>query len=188
MSEEECERALELLRQAGMTGPQPDDEPDEPTTVEGGVRSGGPKHKQVRVRAGGQDHYVDEGIAPLLRECWRSGIQTVMSCQSRAGGRAWVEFESAADATMFLNAVGFPSDPDSSDPDPSLMRRAVAHDPSAPRSWVHRLTPLKFIADEASLQKCWVSLRFPPSDIPLITKRLTAHRKAAKTSKKGGAR
>jgi hypothetical protein len=33
MSEEECERALELLRQAGMTGPL-DEEPDEPTTVE----------------------------------------------------------------------------------------------------------------------------------------------------------
>ncbi len=34
MSEEECERAFELLRQAGMTGPQDDDEPDEPTTVD----------------------------------------------------------------------------------------------------------------------------------------------------------
>ncbi len=31
MSEEECERALELLRQHGFCGPGPDgDEPDEP--------------------------------------------------------------------------------------------------------------------------------------------------------------
>jgi hypothetical protein len=35
MSEEECERALELLHQAGMIR-QDDDEPDKPITVIGG--------------------------------------------------------------------------------------------------------------------------------------------------------
>ena len=40
-----------------------------------------PEHKQVRIKGYGQEADVDEAIAPLVMEMWRSRIQTFMSCQ-----------------------------------------------------------------------------------------------------------
>jgi hypothetical protein len=48
---------------------------------------------------------VDEGIAPLLKAIWGSGIITCNSCQENKPGIVWIEFLAAGDAEAFLIRV-----------------------------------------------------------------------------------
>lgn len=54
------------------------------------------KHPQVRVKAPEWEPFgrirVDRELAPLLRELWRRGYLTVMSCQDYGDGTAWILF------------------------------------------------------------------------------------------------
>src|SRR5262245_35438023 len=62
-------------------------------------------HKQVRIRWKHQQAEVDEGLAPLILEIWKHGIDTIMSCQENQPGIAWIDFASAKDAERFLTLV-----------------------------------------------------------------------------------
>jgi hypothetical protein len=56
------------------------------------ARREGPRHRQVRVEWRGRVDLVDEGIAPLIRELWRAGVDTWMSCERQD----WTEFHLAS--------------------------------------------------------------------------------------------
>ena len=60
------------------------------------------KHKAVRVRVGKNNERIDRNIVPLIREIWRAGIDTVMSCESAWYDWVWVQFAELADVIRFL--------------------------------------------------------------------------------------
>jgi hypothetical protein len=141
----------------------------------------GTEHKQVRIRCYGQDAYVDEGIAPLIKEMWRAGIETCMSCQEGAYGFVWLHFLFPDDAIRFLNIVA------EYDPDPdSLYHRMLANDVDNPHSWKYKTLPEDVSRsfcdvgmDEVEVvhegQPCVIltsSIWFPPSDLPAVMERL----------------
>jgi len=63
------------------------------------------KHRAVVVCVGNMKEEIDEQLAPLIRESWKAGIQTIMSCQETDPGLAWIDFESVNDLVKFLNIV-----------------------------------------------------------------------------------
>src|SRR5256885_17250267 len=49
---------------------------------------------------------IDAEIAPLIEALWARGLETLNSCQDNGDEHwVWVEFATAADASLFLNAV-----------------------------------------------------------------------------------
>jgi hypothetical protein len=148
-----------------------------------------PNHKQVRVKANGQAAYVDEGIAPLIKEIWRAGIQTIMSCQKGAYGFVWLNFVDTEDAGEFLNIVAeYSRDSD------SLYKRMFGRDAENPKSWIYKFHAedynlVQYLNEEADAfdeyhegQPCFfftVSIWFPPSDLPAVMERFATRRKAA---------
>lgn len=68
-------------------------------------------HPQVRVKAPEWEPFgrirVDREMAPPLRELWRRGYLTVMSCQDYGDGTAWIVFGTEGLARRFCyEAVG----------------------------------------------------------------------------------
>jgi threonine dehydrogenase-like Zn-dependent dehydrogenase len=61
-----------------------------------------PPHREVLVTHGAREAWVDEGIADLVLEMWRAGVDTVESCQGSPEGYAWIAFPSSADLAMFV--------------------------------------------------------------------------------------
>ena len=49
-------------------------------------------HKQVRVRANGEEELIDEGLAPLIDAIWTAEIETYMSCEKGCDGLVWLCF------------------------------------------------------------------------------------------------
>ncbi len=71
-------------------------------------------HKAVTVVVGPWQAEIDEMIAPLIRETWNAGIETIMSCQSVPEGQVWIQFASLGDLERFLGIVAeFSHDPNS---------------------------------------------------------------------------
>ena len=96
-------------------------------------------HKQVRVRANGQDAYVDEGIAPLIREMWRAGIRTQMSCQEDGFGLVWLNFDCPLEAAKFMNIVAeYEEEPN------SLYQRMLGHYAEVADTWEYDVLPEDF--------------------------------------------
>lgn len=62
-------------------------------------------HKTVWVKEGGTGAFIDEGIAPLVRELWKAGIHTDNSCQENQPGMVWLGFTTGDDAKKFLDIV-----------------------------------------------------------------------------------
>jgi hypothetical protein len=80
-----------------------------------------PIHPQVLVEHEGSTAYVDQELAPLIKELWRAGIATNASCQEHEGtNKVWIEFGQPDDARRFLNRA-LPQD---SSPG-SMWRRAT---------------------------------------------------------------
>ncbi len=146
------------------------------------AKRGGVNHKQVRIRANGQDAEVDEGIAPLIEAIWKCGIRTDMSCQDGAHGFVWLNFPNAKESERFLDIVA------EFDPDPnSLYGRITGRWDSTEQAWKYGIN-----AEDMALNEdvdddddtvaehhdgfpcfvCSVSIWLPPSDVPLILKRL----------------
>jgi transcriptional regulator with XRE-family HTH domain len=140
-------------------------------------------HKQVTVEVGKNKEDIDEGIAPLIREMWVAGIDTVMSCQQDGHGSVWIEFEDLEDIMAFFTIVArYEPGPDTlynrmnpvfvdKGPLPSwdvelfiqdLGAWACEHDPGMNGQY----EPAFYFA---------LSLRFPPQDLPTVLKRLKAH-------------
>ena len=74
-------------------------------------------HQQVALQVGWRMGFVDEGIAPLLAEVWRLGLDTLGSCQERplgteSAGMAYLGFPRRSDAECFhrwLTLAGIPA-------------------------------------------------------------------------------
>src|SRR5262245_61281766 len=63
-------------------------------------------HAQTRVEAGDFGAEVDEELAPLIRELWIAGIETIRSCEEYPmTGKVLIEFATIGGAEGFLNAV-----------------------------------------------------------------------------------
>jgi hypothetical protein len=63
-------------------------------------------HKQIHIQYGDNEAEVDEDIAPIILECWKNDIETVMSCQNNVPqGFVWICFMSFFDASKFMNLV-----------------------------------------------------------------------------------
>jgi hypothetical protein len=45
-------------------------------------------HPQTHITLNGREADVDVGMAELILACWRQGIDTMLSCQGEARGRA----------------------------------------------------------------------------------------------------
>ena len=64
------------------------------------------RHPQVVVTLGARTALVDAGLAPLIEQLWRAGIDTRQCCEAHsATGKVWISFPTATDAELFLNAV-----------------------------------------------------------------------------------
>jgi hypothetical protein len=66
------------------------------------------KHPAVKLRPPNPDPRVeiDAGIAGLIRECWRLGLQTRYCCQGDADREAYIMFTAAWQAILFAGAAG----------------------------------------------------------------------------------
>lgn len=133
-------------------------------------------HKQVPVKIGSSSINIDEMIAPLIEEMWKSFIMTTSSCQEfwEESGRAWIAFPNEHELKKFLNLVGDNSNIDDMD---SLYRRI-----SPPAFRAEELNAWEFgvMVDDDNIcyggGLCNFQLHFhvwfPQSDIPLLLKKL----------------
>jgi hypothetical protein len=142
-------------------------------------------HRQVPVQVGRWQADVDEGIAPLIEEIWRAGIETVMSCQQNTFGRIWLCFLHACEAEKFLDVVARYQDGED-----ELYWRINPHwDNRGPLpQWEYSVNvedlALVNVGDEDVIEYAYdpppaflfsVSVRFPPQDLPVILERLREH-------------
>ncbi len=151
------------------------------------------RHPQVTISHDSLTAEVDEGIAPLIRECWRAGLETSSSCQDNLG-RVWIQFLFADDAERFLSIVagGYDSDVESlynriggdiEPRDSDAFRRDRAW------SYTAHVYDLAVDADEhgypvgphddGPVMHVILSVRFPISDYPDVLGRLTAFNRGA---------
>lgn len=146
------------------------------------------KHPQVHIEWGDQAAEVDEGIAPLILELWKAGIDTMMSCQDN-DGRLWIEFPDTADAARFLDVVA-----DYDEDVESIYNRATGEwEPDdweafrAERAWHYSTSPIDYGVDQIAFGDdqafadlghrdfgFTLSVRFPLSDYPTVAARLEA--------------
>lgn len=145
-----------------------------------------PHHPQVVIQHGDQEAEVDEGIAPLILELWKAGIDTMMSCQDN-NGRVWLAFPDPVDATGFLNlAADF-------DTDVHSLYNALGAGEYEPedwenfrenRAWHYQASPIDYgagLGDDDELYDrgyrdfgFHISIRFPQQDYPVVLARLKA--------------
>jgi hypothetical protein len=136
-------------------------------------------HRQVRVRANGMDARVDAGLADLIRECWRTGIPTIMSCenQGKMNGStcdmAWLYLWAAAGERLLdivtdgLLGSGIPG-----------MFARIHHTcdlEDKGTEWQYEVQ-LRYPAG----LRLALAIRFPVEDIPLITERLRTNNRTAR--------
>jgi hypothetical protein len=140
-------------------------------------------HKQVTVKVCGMKFKVDKKIAPLIKELWRCGMLTAMSCQEGAHGMVWLHFPDAGPAAEFLNAVA------DYDPEPDGLYHRVLGDYDQPDNWVveARLVDVNLVKEYGEgdrleerhegrpKYRSVTSVWFPPSDLPAVMARLAAH-------------
>jgi hypothetical protein len=142
-------------------------------------------HPQVRVKHGPLEADVDVEIAPLIKELWRAGVDTVMSCQDNTAGRVWIQFFSSQSLERFLNIVG-----EYEEGEGSLYDRIQSADDCTTRpdrgGWWYSLCPSDVACDEEDdhdeeagadewlepqFAAC-LSVRFPRADLPTVLQRL----------------
>ncbi|MDQ3646953.1 MAG: hypothetical protein M3345_08490 [Actinomycetota bacterium] len=87
-------------------------------------------HRQVRIHHGTFEADVDEGIADLILEMWRAGIETVSSCQEPVAG--FVQVWLTADSAKRFAQVVLPFE----DPDDSMYARALKRTEDEDQDWM----------------------------------------------------
>ncbi|HEV8276809.1 MAG TPA: hypothetical protein VGQ26_14095 [Streptosporangiaceae bacterium] len=134
-------------------------------------------HPQVHVQVGNRQAHVDQALAPLIRELWRAGIDTNMSCQQDGHGLVWIQLPPAS-AEAFLNIVAG-NRPADSDLDPDSLYNRVIGDlqPSdLCGAWRLEAAPCDFAAVGMPADiDIAISVRFPPADLPAVLDCLQAH-------------
>jgi len=142
-------------------------------------------HKQVRVRANGEEELIDEGIAPLIEAIWRAGIETYMSCEKGYDGLVWLCFACPLEANRFVSAISvYEKAPG------SFYRRMIGWGRgSTEEDWRYEIRVEDYdltVDDDADCSHqpggldLQVSIRFPPADIPIVLERLLAHNRLSK--------
>jgi hypothetical protein len=132
----------------------------------------------VIVEVGSWRAEIDVTLAPLIREIWIAGIETMMSCQETQPETAWVEFVSVEETLRFLNLVThFESGVD------TLYNR-IFHRRSGPMAapvWEYQLNLLDIfeeqeeqIIDGIACFEATAGVDFPRSDISVLLERLRA--------------
>jgi hypothetical protein len=151
-----------------------------------------PKHKQVHIRYGDIEADIDERIAPLILELWKADIVTALSCQNN-NNRIWIEFLSARDAEKFLNIVGAVYE---RAPESLYNRITNVWVPENERRWLNKFWEYDAHPTDWSVSQNGeheerdsevdfsfsISIRFPKSDLAIITERVTAYNSAHKQS------
>lgn len=134
-------------------------------------------HKQVRLEAGGFADDVDERLAPLLREVWLAGIETISSCEDASEsvtplledyphlssyveqnrGRAYVDFAELEGVERFLTLIarGGPS---------GDMRERMRHW-ITPGKWTTLASIHDFEDDEDTYEALLFQLSLPRGDL-----------------------
>jgi hypothetical protein len=143
-------------------------------------------HRAVRLRVGEWEADIDVGIAPLIRELWKAGIETCISCQEDGRGRVWIGFRSLDGLKRFLDSVMVYEDGVD-----TLYNHILDNwdgDLSAPK-WQIDIAPddlgLGF-DDEEEWHDGEVCIdfsfhvRFPPCDLPVVLKRMRRHNARAR--------
>jgi hypothetical protein len=153
------------------------------------VHSENRKHRAVKVCVGRMREEIDERIAPLVREIWKAGIRTIMSCQETEPGIAWIEFDSVADLIRFLNVVAqYEEGVDTLYN--RINRRRVG--PTSTSCWEFQLNlldcgfspqdddryegPADFLVS--------VGVYFPQGDLPVLVRRMKHHNSAVKAGRR----
>jgi hypothetical protein len=140
-------------------------------------------HKAITVRVGNMRAQIDTLLAPLIREIWKSGINTVMSCQETEPGIAWIEFEAVDDLVHFLNIVA--EYEEGVDTLYNRINFRLTGPKSAP-DWQYQANLLDcgFIPEEDDRYEgapdflVTVSVYFPQSDLSVLLTRLKTHNAA----------
>jgi hypothetical protein len=141
------------------------------------------EHKQVHIKAYGQEAEVDVGIAPLILELWRCGIFTIMTCQDGAHGYVRVSFPNSTEAADFMNIVA------EFDPEPESLYQRMLSVWDVPNNWIFKTFPFDCnlfeedpTADEVNEYHKGppdfgfsTSVWFPPSDLSAVMAKLAAH-------------
>jgi hypothetical protein len=139
------------------------------------------KHKQVHIAGYGLEADVDEGIAQLIKELWRCGIWTRMSCQEGLYGYVWLNFFNSFEADRFLNIVA------EGDPKPGSLYRRILNLDEEHDNWIIQSSVYDYGPAEESLEDdlgsqghgpshigVSISVWFPSSDLPTVMRKLAA--------------
>jgi len=148
------------------------------------------EHRQVKLDAGGFSGSVDEELAPLLREAWLAGIETMSGCQdageSLAGlpetyphmagyvearrGRAYIDFLRVEGVEEFLSLIAL------GEPDDGMYERMA--DWLAPGHWETTAIMVPHPEDENCFLAFGYQLGFPRGDMDAMTECLRRGREA----------
>jgi hypothetical protein len=149
-------------------------------------------HKMVLVKYGGFEAYIDKGIAPLIKELWKAGICTCLSCEENRPGWIWIDFGTAADAEAFLNIVArYEEDIDSFY---NRVRKAWCRmEGEVVGAWEYNALVEDWAVDQTMdgdyvIESCCgpsnfnfsLSVRFPKSDYSAVLERMKEHNKAVR--------
>jgi hypothetical protein len=139
-----------------------------------------PHHPQVTVDYLGYPIEVDEGLKELLPLIWSYGIDTLNSCQENKKGIAWIQFSGTGGFRKFLGLIArYPQEHEIFWE--TLYGRMMQHgsegdwkyDMLLVNSGVieHLIDDDEIVAEHLGFNffDCEISVRFPVSDIELLT-------------------
>ncbi|MBI3410992.1 MAG: hypothetical protein HY040_21880 [Planctomycetes bacterium] len=141
------------------------------------------RHATVSVRVGARRANIDRKLAPLIRELWKAGIETTMSCEETEPGIAWIEFADVDNLATFLDTVT------KYEPGNDTLYNRITHMFTGPLSapvWQYTVFPcdMALSVNEKSHRGVpsfffSASVYFPQSDLAILVQRM---REAASTS------
>ena len=144
------------------------------------------EHSTVTVTVGDWSAEIDVDIAPLIREIWKAGIETMMSCQEALPGIAWIEFPEVKEILRFLNMVTL-FEP-GIDTLYNRINPTLTGAKSAP-DWEYQFNLLDNLADEEeqvvaglTVFDATVGVFFPVTDMPVLIDRLRIFNDASPSS------
>jgi hypothetical protein len=125
-------------------------------------------HKKIHIKHGQMQDDFDEEIAPLILNLWKLNITVMDGCQEVDPGWSFLEFVSSLDLENFLDLVSEPS----SDSD-SIHSKIENSEHS--QNWEPdiQITDFGHENPKFSNYHVHVYLRFPKSDIPGISKKIS---------------
>lgn len=144
-------------------------------------------HETVELKRSGRTFNIDKGIAPLIELIWKFDLWTLNSCQENRPGIAWIQFAHVQDAETFMAlAVDHRGSEKSEDYYNSLYSRIMGERYGHPGRWQYTSHPQDVGVEEEEIDQNLsnvkaigppsfqfiMSICFPVTDIPLITKNL----------------